>query len=83
MASDDLIVTQPNPMSDKSSKSIVSRPGSELTRTRPGAAAIIDRMIGDVTGVMSGSREKRGAGGRRQCGGTGLSQVSKMKNQVK
>ena len=52
MQSEDLVVTQPNPMSDKTGKSIVSRPGSELTRTRPGAAVIIDRIFDDVTDVI-------------------------------
>ena len=43
---------QSKPMSNKNGKSIVSRPGSELTRTRPGAAAIIDRMIEDLTDII-------------------------------
>ena len=39
-------------MSDKDRKSIVSRPTGELARTRPGAAAIIDRMIDDATDIL-------------------------------
>ena len=47
-------------MSDKDSKSIASRPTGELTRTRPGAAAIIDRMIDDATDIL----RRRNAGQR-------------------
>ena len=85
MQSEDLVVTQPNSMSDKTSKSIVSRPGSELTRTRPGAAVIIDRMIDDMTDIIrrrdvvqrvSGDHEVGGADYRSSDEGGGASAQS-------
>jgi hypothetical protein len=52
MESQDLVGTQPNFMSDKDGKSIVSRPTRDLARTRPGAAAIIDRMIDGAADIF-------------------------------
>lgn len=51
-------------MNDKDYRSIVSRRTGDLARNRPGAGAILDRMVGDA----AAARRRRQEAARRRIG---------------